>query len=116
MLKIALSAAMAAALLSASYLPASAHGTSIDKRQARQAATIEHGRRTGDITWTEGIKLRAEQRKISRLEKRLRRNDGRLSYHERKLLHRKLNEARRSIRSEKHDGLRRWSKLPRVGK
>lgn len=116
MLKVVLSAAIAAALLSTSYLPASAHGPSIDTRQERQAAAIERGRQTGKITWTEGIKLRAQQREIKRLEAKFQKNDGRLSYRERKVLNRKLTEARRSIRAEKRDGLRRWSALPRVGK
>ena len=51
--------------------PATAMANSIDNRQARQADRIEQGRQTGSVTWTEGIKLRAEQRKIARTEAKL---------------------------------------------
>src|SRR5712691_722241 len=54
--KIAL---IATGLLIATSAAASAH--SIDATRDRQADRIEHGRQTGRITWTEGLRLRAEQ-------------------------------------------------------
>ena len=57
-------AALALALVT--LAPVTAMANKIDNRQAKQAERIEAGRQTGSITWTEGIKLRAEQRKIAR--------------------------------------------------
>ena len=61
--KIAL---IATGLLIATSAAASAN--SIDATKDRQADRIEHGRETGKITWTEGLKLRAEQSRIARTE------------------------------------------------
>src|SRR5262245_4552992 len=61
--KIAL---IATGLLIATSAAASAHD--IDATRDRQADRIEQGRETGKITWTEGLALRAEQRKIARTE------------------------------------------------
>ena len=63
MKKIAL---IATGLLIATSAAASAN--SIDATKDRQADRIEHGRETGKITWTEGLKLRAEQRRIANTE------------------------------------------------
>ncbi|KUO59822.1 MAG: hypothetical protein APF80_05345 [Alphaproteobacteria bacterium BRH_c36] len=117
MLKLILAAATAGVLLASSYLPAAAHddGT-IDARQERQAAAIERGRKSGEITWREGLKLRAEQRRIAALEVHLRASGGHLTYQEVERLNAELYEARRKIRAEKRDGYRRWSALPRVGR
>ena len=58
----------AAAIVAATTATASAHSVrKIDRSLDRQAETIEQGRRTGQITWREGLKLRAEQREIARL-------------------------------------------------
>lgn len=84
-------------------------------RLDRQAAAIEAGRKSGKITWTEGIKLRSEQRQIARLRGRFL-ADGRLSAAERRILNAKLRTARTNIRSEKRDSHKRWSSLPRVGR
>lgn len=117
MLKLILTAAGAGTLLAMTYLPASAHDKgSVDLRQTRQAAAIERGRVTGKITWSEGIKLRNEQRRIARLEARFRKSDGHLDRHEKAVLNDLLDEARRHIRLEKRDSHRRYSALPRIGK
>ena len=116
MLKWMLCAITAGGLITAGYLPASAHDLSIDERQARQAQAIERGRQTGKITWREGRQLRKEQSEIAKLEARFRANDGRIDLSEHRVLHRMLDEARQNIRSERRDGLRRWSGLPRFGK
>lgn len=105
---------IAATALIATTAAASAHGTSIDARQAYQEKRIETGRKKGSITWFEGLKLRAEQNMISR-RKAAYRSDGRLSYSERKKLQRLQHKAKRHINHEAHDGWRRVWWLPRFG-
>ena len=114
MLKIIAATLTAGTVLAMSYLPAAAH--SIDVRQAKQAAAIESGRATGKITWREGRQLRREQRRIRRLEARFRRSDGYLDRVERRILHSKLDQARRNIRAQERDSQRRWASLPRFGR
>jgi len=104
---------LALALLIAA--PALASATTIDNRQARQADRIEHGRQTGEITWTEGLKLRKQQRDIARLKTELE-SDGPLSRADKARLTRKQNEASRSIRSAANNTWHRAWFLPRVGK
>lgn len=104
---------VATAAIIASTGIASAHG--IDSVQARQAKRIEHGRQTGKITWTEGLKLRAEQRKISRKETQFR-SDGYLSTSERRKLRAMQRKAGKHIAQEKYDSKKRASWLPRVGR
>ena len=117
MIKIILATMTAGVILAASYLPAAAHDDgSIDARQERQAEAIERGRKSGKITWREGLKLRAEQRRIASLEYHLRKTGGHLTYKESGRLNDLLDQARRNIRKEKRDGHRRWSALPRVGR
>ena len=114
MLKIIAATLTAGTVLAMSYLPAAAH--SIDVRQSKQAAAIESGRATGKITWREGRQLRREQRRIRRLEARFRRSDGHLDRVERRILHSKLDQARRNIRAQERDSQRRWASLPRFGR
>lgn len=90
-----------------------AHNTQY--RLDRQAAQIEAGRNAGTITWTEGVKLRNEQRDIVRLRARYL-ADGRLSTAEKRVLNRKLDIAQRNIAAKKHNGHKRWKALPRVGR
>jgi len=105
---------IASTLLIATTAAASAHG--IDGTQARQAKVIEHGRETGDITWTEGVKLRAEQRRIARRESELRNDDGYLSGSDRRELRAMQKKAWKHIAHEKNDRWWRAWWLPRVGK
>lgn len=117
MLKLVLATMTAGALLAGSYLPAAAHDNgSVDARQERQAAAIERGRQTGKITWREGLKLRAEQRRIAALERQLRASGGHLTYKEAARLKKLQKQARRNIREKRINGHRRWSGLPRVGR
>lgn len=95
--------------------PAIASADVISDRQARQAEQIERGRNTGSITWTEGIKLRAEQNRIARTKAALE-ADGYLSKSDRVKLTEMQNVAARNIRAESRDGLHRLWGLPRVGK
>jgi uncharacterized protein HemX len=94
---------------------AAASAASINDRQDYQASRIEQGRKTGKITWTEGLKLRAEQKKIAKKEAEFR-DDGYLSKSEKKKLTKMQNNASEHISDEKNDGWKRASWLPRVGK
>jgi hypothetical protein len=106
------------ALIATTVLIASTAGASaasVDDRQAYQGKRIEQGRQTGKITWREGLKLRAEQKRIANKEATYR-SDGYLSKSERRSLRYMQNEASNHISSEKSDGWRRAWWLPRVGK
>ncbi len=104
---------IATSLLIAGTAAASAH--SIDGTQYRQAKRIEHGRQTGQITWTEGLKLRAEQNRIARKEAEFR-SDGYVSKSEHRKLRLMQKKASKHIAHEAHDGRRRAWWLPRVGR
>lgn len=93
---------------------ATALAGAIDARRDHQLRQIEDGRRSGSITWREGIKLRRDQARIARLEQDMR-SDGRLSRDERRTLRDLQNEAQDHIAHEKHDGWRRAWWLPRFG-
>jgi len=94
---------------------AAASAASIDGTQYRQGKRIEHGRETGKITWTEGLKLRSEQNKIARKEAEFR-SDGYLSASEKRKLHVMQKDASQNIAQEAHDGWSRVWWLPRVGR
>ena len=87
----------------------------IDARQNRQLNAIEEGRQTGQITWREGLKLRAQQHRIRSLE-RTYAADGHMSKTERSNLSALQDHARGSITREKHDRLHRLWWLPRFGR
>jgi hypothetical protein len=103
------------AVILAVAAPAAAFAGKIDDRREWQAERIEQGRDDGSITWTEGIKLRAEQRRIARKEAELK-SDGYLSAADRKVINDMQNDATRSIKKEENDGWHRLFGLPRVGK
>jgi Spy/CpxP family protein refolding chaperone len=108
--KIAL---IAFAALAASSTVALAHSN--DVRQNEQADWIEQGRNNGTITWSEGIKLRREQREIARIESSMK-DDGRLSRDERHTLHKLQDNAQNDIVREASDGWHRPWWLPRFGR
>lgn len=103
------------ALLLTIAVPAVAAADAIDNRLDRQAEWIDRGRDKGSITWTEGLKLRAEQNRIARTKAALG-ADGTLSRSDRVTLAKMQDEAARNIRSESRDGWHRLWGLPRVGK
>ena len=105
-------ALIAFAALAASSTIAAAHSN--DARQAEQYDLIEQGRRDGSITWSEGIKLRAEQRDIARVEDTMR-ADGRFTRDEKRALHNLQNGSQTSIAREANDGWHRPWWLPRFG-
>lgn len=95
---------------------ASAHSTRrIDRTLDHQAMSIERGRQTGQITWLEGKKLRAEQRDIEGLRAAYL-ADGKLTAREYRDLRDRQETAAWNILNEKHDSRRRWRFLPRVGR
>ena len=115
MTRIALTAT---AILLASAATAFAHTpthSDIEARHQRQLGEIEQGREDGSITWTEGIKLRAEQKRIKETEEAYE-ADGRVSKSERSNLTALQNNARRDIVSEQNDGWHRPWWLPRFGR
>lgn len=102
----------ASALIATSAVASAA---SVNGTQAYHAKKIEHGRQSGKITWTEGLKLRAEQKKIARKEAQFK-SDGYLTKSEYRQLKKMQRDAGKHIAHEKHDGWSRAWWLPRVGK
>jgi hypothetical protein len=92
-----------------------ASADAISRRQAQQADRIEQGRQTGTITWTEGLKLRAEQKRIARTEDAYK-DKGYLTRSERRDLRNMQNEASANIADKKYNARERAWFLPRVGK
>ena len=115
MSKIALIATSVLIATSAGALARTATHSEIEAREQRQLGEIEQGRQTGKITWTEGLKLRAEQRRIKAAEETAE-SDGRVSRTERVRLQGLQNQAYRNIEAEKHDGWHRLWWLPRFGR
>ena len=114
MSKISFIAAAGLVLVSAASATA-ASSRNIEARQDRQADRIEDGRRSGSITWREGMKLRAEQRRIKKVERAFE-NDGHLDRQERRILANMQDRASSNIRHERRDSWRRAWWAPRVGR
>ena len=87
-----------AGVASASNIPS----PGIDKRQKNQQQRIVQGMRSGELTPRETAKLKREQARIKKKERRFE-SDGVLTCKERHALHRELNRASRHIYREKHD-------------
>jgi len=68
----------------------------VDSRQAKQRARIREGRKSGTLTRGESRRLRRDQKKISRLERRFER-DGRFTKRERRILNKAQNRAGKRI-------------------
>lgn len=114
MSKISFVAAAGLVLISAASATAASSRT-IEARQDRQADRIEDGRRSGSVTWREGMKLRAEQRRINKVEREFGR-DGHLDRQERRILTNMQDNASQHIRHERNDSWRRVWWAPRVGR
>ena len=99
--------ALIALALAATTTAASAHdygrADRIDAREAAQARRIQQARRAGELTWYETLKLKAEQRRIHRMEADAKR-DGYVSRSEARRIQAAQDEASRSIYRESHDG------------
>jgi hypothetical protein len=103
------------ALMLSIAAPAIASADVIDNRMDRQADRIERGRESGSVTWTEGIKLRAEQNRIARTKASME-SKGYLTRSDRAKLAEMQSNASKNIRDESRDGWHRLWNLPRVGK
>ena len=80
---------------------------SIDRREAKQAERIQDGRRSGELTVLEGMKLRLEQARIAKLERDAK-SDGRVTRSEARTIDRAQDAAGRHITQESHDGQKSW--------
>jgi hypothetical protein len=88
------------------------HHARVDRRQHNQERRIERGIYRGELTRHEARRLHQQQRRIARLERRLR-ADGHLTRGERHILNERLERASRTIyrlthneRSRHHGGHR----------
>jgi len=81
----------------------------IDNRQAQEAARIEQGRRSGQLTVMETLKLKAEQARIADMERRAK-SDGVVTHREAKAIDRAQDAASRHIYQESHDSQKAWWK------
>ena len=94
---------------------AAAHADGIQNRQTFQLGQIEQGRQDGSITWREGLRLRAEQQRITQVRNDLE-VDGRLPKVNRRVLYRMQDEAAEHIEEARNNGRHRLNGLPRVGR
>ena len=92
-----------------------AYADGIQDRQTFQLGQIEQGRQDGSITWREGLRLRAEQRRISQVRSELE-VDGRLPKVNRRVLYRMQDEAAEHIEVARQNARHRLNGLPRVGR
>ena len=80
----------------------------VDRRQDKQRSRIIQGRRSGELTRGEAHRLKKQQKKINRMERRFSR-DGYLSARERYRLERAQDRASRRIARLKHNDVYRGS-------
>lgn len=79
----------------------------INVRQLNQERRIDAGRRSGKLTVAEAARLRAEQRSITALSHRLRaRHGGHLTDADKRLIHRRQEQANAHILRQKRDAQR----------
>lgn len=74
----------------------------VDQRQAAQRARIRDGVRCGQLTHAEAMRLRAGQRLVARVERRVE-ADGRVTWRERARLERLQDRQSRAIWRLKHN-------------
>ena len=94
---------------------AAAYADGIQDRQTFQLGQIEQGRQDGSITWREGLRLRAEQQRISTVRRELE-VDGRLPTVNRRVLYRMQDDAAEHIEEARYNARHRLNGLPRVGR
>jgi len=93
----------ALAIVAALAFPLSAEAARrVEKRQGKQDARIEQGKKTGELTPKEARKLEREQRKIQREKARMA-SDGKIDAREKAKLERDQDKASRHIYKQKHD-------------
>ncbi len=101
-MKTPILAGLIAAAAATAALPAAAQ---VVQRQDEQAARIDQGVRSGELTPGETRHLERQQGRIARTEARMRsHHDGALTARDHDRLARMQNHASRSIAREKHNG------------
>lgn len=80
----------------------------VDRRQDKQRARIKNGRRSGELNRGETRRLKKQQRKIGRMERRFS-SDGHLSGKERRRLEHAQDRASKRIARMKHNDIYRGS-------
>lgn len=86
-----------------------------DTRADVLSTVIEEGRRSGEITYFEGRKLKKAQLEAARVQ-HLAEADGRITKAERAEIKAAQDALAEQIYAERTDGWKRWSLLPRVGR
>lgn len=102
---------MAAATMAlAMALPVAAQ---VNVRQLNQERRIDAGVRSGKLSRSEAVRLKAQQRGVQRLEAQLRaKHGGRLTAADKRMIHDRQAEADRAITHQKHDRQRGRNHLP----
>ena len=94
----------AAALASLGVAGVATAQSPVNARQFNQERRIDAGVRSGKLTRAEEARLKAQQRSIALEERRMRaRNGGRLTAHDKAVLHARQEQANRAILAQKHD-------------
>lgn len=79
----------------------------VNARQVNQERRIDAGQRSGKLTHAEARRLKAEQRSIERLKSQLKaRHGGKLTAADKRLIHRRQEQANAHILNQKHDAHR----------
>ena len=107
-IKSIVTAAVLGASLGATAGAANAYGKkSIDNTAAAEAAAIEKGRYSGELTRREYRDLKSEQDSIKSMERRAL-ADGHVSKREYNAIHEAQHNAARHIKDESTDGQKSW--------
>ncbi len=104
-----LAAAVLVAFASASLAGAATDTPRVDRREARQHARIHQGARSGALTRHEARLLHRDQRRIHRMERRVK-ADGVVTGRERARLNRVQDYESRKIYRLKHNSRTRWGR------
>ena len=84
----------------------------VNARQLNQERRIDAGKRSGKLTQAEANRLKAEQRSIARLRVQLKaRHGGHLTAADKRLIHRRQEQANAHILMQKHDAQRGRNRL-----
>lgn len=91
-----------AAVYSAEAAQSERRGAVVDKRQNMQQARMNHGMRNGSLTSAEQVRLKQQQDRVMKTEKRAN-ADGQINKKEFRRIERQQNRANRSIYRAKHN-------------
>lgn len=100
--KYVMGAALIGVMLSVSAAQA-APPTSINAREKEQHKRIEVGKKSGQLTHEELLRLQAREAKVRYKENRNRLSGGKLTAAERTRLEKELNRDSKAIHNQKHD-------------